>query len=57
VARALEASGEVALASINGPESVVISGASQAVQAVVGGLQAEGIQSRRLQVSHAFHSR
>jgi acyl transferase domain-containing protein len=57
VARAIEPYGrEVSLASINGPESVVISGQSKAVQAVVGGLKAEGVKSRRLQVSHAFHS-
>ena len=57
VARAIEPyGGEVSLASINGPESVVISGQSKAVQAVVGGLKAEGVKSRRLQVSHAFHS-
>ena len=57
VARAIGSyGGEVSLASINGPESVVISGQSKAVQAVVGGLKAEGVKSRRLQVSHAFHS-
>ncbi|MBR8834204.1 MAG: amino acid adenylation domain-containing protein [Stigonema ocellatum SAG 48.90 = DSM 106950] len=47
---------EVAIAAINGPESVVISGRHQSIQAVTAVLEAEGIKTRQLKVSHAFHS-
>ena len=46
----------VSMAAINGPESVVISGERQAVRRVVATLQAQGIKTKPLQVSHAFHS-
>ncbi|MBD2103367.1 type I polyketide synthase [Leptolyngbya sp. FACHB-261] len=46
----------VSIAAINGPQSVVISGQSEAVQAVLSALKAEGIKAKKLQVSHAFHS-
>ncbi|MFF1909656.1 type I polyketide synthase, partial [Kitasatospora sp. NPDC058218] len=45
---------DVSLASVNGPTSVVVSGAGPAVERVVAGLS--GRRSRRLRVSHAFHS-
>ncbi|MDQ1537413.1 MAG: hypothetical protein QOE58_1806 [Actinomycetota bacterium] len=44
----------VSIAAINGPESVVISGAAEAVDAVVGALPER--RSKRLSVSHGFHS-
>ncbi len=47
---------EVSIAAINGPNDVVISGARARVDAIVLALQAEGVKSRRLAVSHAFHS-
>jgi acyl transferase domain-containing protein len=47
---------DVAIACINGPANVVISGARSAVDAVLSRLSMVGIQSRRLIVSHAFHS-
>ncbi len=47
---------EVSIAALNGPQSVVISGRRQAVRAVITVLEAEGIETRALQVSHAFHS-
>ena len=47
---------DVSIAALNGPESIVISGKSQAVRSVVAALEAEGIKTTQLQVSHAFHS-
>jgi acyl transferase domain-containing protein len=47
---------DVSLAAVNGPNSVVISGASQAVAEVVASLGAKGIATQSLRVSHAFHS-
>lgn len=47
---------QVSIAAINGPESVVISGHHQAVEAVIAALQAEGVNTVKLKVSHAFHS-
>ena len=46
----------VSLAAVNGPASVVISGSAADVQAVQAALQADGIKTRALNVSHAFHS-
>ena len=47
---------EVAIAAVNGPQSVVIAGRRAAVQKVVQRLAAEGVKGKTLQVSHAFHS-
>ncbi|MGW4500213.1 type I polyketide synthase, partial [Micromonospora sp. NPDC004336] len=55
----LDAAAEAAgagLAAVNGPESVVVSGDEDAVLAVAGHFAALGRQTRRLRVSHAFHS-
>jgi len=46
----------VSVAAMNAPGEVVISGAREAVQAVLDVLAADGIASRPLNVSHAFHS-
>ncbi|MEU4565126.1 type I polyketide synthase [Micromonospora sp. NPDC023956] len=46
----------VALAAVNGPASVVLSGDEDAVLAAAEQLAAQGRQVRRLRVSHAFHS-
>jgi len=46
----------VSLAAVNGPESVVVSGATADVQAVVAVLESREIATRELRVSHAFHS-
>jgi acyl transferase domain-containing protein/SAM-dependent methyltransferase/acyl carrier protein len=48
--------GAVSIASVNGPEETVISGVSEAVQAALDALSAEGKKTRDLSVSHAFHS-
>jgi acyl transferase domain-containing protein len=47
-------SGRVSIAAINGPTSVVVAGDEDAVDAVVGAF--EGRRTKRLSVSHAFHS-
>ncbi|NER93849.1 MAG: type I polyketide synthase, partial [Symploca sp. SIO1B1] len=47
---------KVAIAAINGPESTVISGEAEAVRAITTNLESAGIQTKYLQVSHAFHS-
>ena len=46
----------MAIAAINGPESVVISGAQPAVNAIAQRLAEQGRRVRPLAVSHAFHS-
>ncbi len=48
--------GQVSISAINSPENIVISGRREAVQSIVLALEAEGIETRRLKVSHAFHS-
>lgn len=48
--------GGVGLAAVNGPASVVLSGAAEPVDAVVDRLARDGRRVRRLAVSHAFHS-
>ena len=50
------AGGAVSLAAINAADSTVISGDEAAVHAIAEQLLREGVQNRRLAVSHAFHS-
>ncbi|HEY1443070.1 MAG TPA: acyltransferase domain-containing protein, partial [Mycobacterium sp.] len=47
---------EVGIAAVNGPASVVISGAEAAVIAIADRLRADGRRVHQLAVSHAFHS-
>nr|CAD19092.1 StiH protein [Stigmatella aurantiaca Sg a15] len=59
-ARVVEAiapfSSQLSIAAVNGPTETVISGEKGALAAVLERLSAQGIQARRLNVSHAFHS-
>ncbi|RKT55372.1 acyl transferase domain-containing protein [Saccharothrix australiensis] len=48
--------GEVDLAAVNGPASVVLSGERAAVTEAVGALVAAGHRCRELNTGHAFHS-
>ncbi|MEG6511769.1 amino acid adenylation domain-containing protein [Desulforamulus ruminis] len=46
----------VSIAAFNGPNLVVLSGATEAVEDIVGILGQKGVESHKLTVSHAFHS-
>ncbi|WP_293082833.1 type I polyketide synthase [Okeania sp. SIO3B5] len=51
-----EYSSRVTIAAFNGPESIVISGESEAMGTICSNLEAIGVKTKQLQVSHAFHS-
>jgi acyl transferase domain-containing protein len=46
----------VAIAAINAPNNLVISGESSAIETIVASFLFQGIETRNLPVSHAFHS-
>merc|ERR1711872_463090 len=51
-----EYTSQVTIAAVNGPESIVISGESGAITNICDILKNMGIKTKKLQVSHAFHS-
>ncbi|MEU3188691.1 type I polyketide synthase, partial [Streptomyces sp. NPDC006923] len=52
----MEHSGLLSVAAVNGPTSLVISGDEDAAERVAERWRSRGRRTRRLQVSHAFHS-
>jgi acyl transferase domain-containing protein/acyl carrier protein len=56
VRAAIAGKSSLAIAAVNAPDSVVISGDTSQVEAVLAQLAADGTRSERLAVSHAFHS-
>ncbi|MFE3588705.1 SDR family NAD(P)-dependent oxidoreductase [Streptomyces niveus] len=51
-----EVAGRVSIAGLNGPRQTVVSGDETAVDVLVAHFAGEGRRTRRLTVSHAFHS-
>ncbi|KYF63083.1 type I polyketide synthase [Sorangium cellulosum] len=47
---------QVAIAAVNSPSETVISGAREVVQRISRQLEIEGVRTRELKASHAFHS-
>lgn len=47
---------EVAIAAINAPQNITITGMRPAIASIANALEARGIETRSLKVSHAFHS-
>ncbi|HEX8690696.1 MAG TPA: type I polyketide synthase, partial [Solirubrobacterales bacterium] len=47
---------EIAIAAINSPSSVVLSGTEAAIEEARAHFEKEGAKTKRLEVSHAFHS-
>ena len=56
VVEAIEGREELSIAAVNGPSSVVISGAEGPALEVQAAFEERGNRSKRLAVSHAFHS-
>ena len=47
---------EISIAAINGSTNTVISGEAEAIRAVSNTLETVGVETKKLEVSHAFHS-
>lgn len=54
--RLADFTGRVEIAAINGPTATVLAGDEDAVLAIAGDWRARGRKTKRLRVSHAFHS-
>ncbi|WP_439427363.1 type I polyketide synthase [Micromonospora sp. LA-10] len=54
--RIAELDADVSVAAVNGPAAVVISGDEAVVRKITSECRAEGLRTRPLRVSHAFHS-
>jgi acyl transferase domain-containing protein/NADPH:quinone reductase-like Zn-dependent oxidoreductase/acyl carrier protein len=52
----VEEAGQVDIAAINGPRSIVVSGDQGAAEAIATHFAGQGRKTKRLEVSHAFHS-
>ncbi|MGW1077959.1 acyltransferase domain-containing protein, partial [Streptomyces sp. NPDC002537] len=52
----LDGATDAAIAAVNGPRAVVVSGARHTVDAIVEDLRGQGRKTSLLKVSHAFHS-
>ena len=48
--------GELSVAAVNGPRLCVVSGSDEAVRGLEARCEAQGVDSRQLRTSHAFHS-
>ncbi|MBW1598462.1 type I polyketide synthase [Streptomyces sp. JJ38] len=46
----------VAVAAVNGPEEVVLSGAAEQLAAIAANLREQGVLSKEIRTSHGFHS-
>jgi len=47
---------EVSMGAINGPQSIVLSGQHKTIASICAKLETEGVKTKKLNVSHAFHS-
>ncbi|MEU4510445.1 type I polyketide synthase [Nonomuraea wenchangensis] len=56
IAAVLAGLGQVAVAAVNAPGAVVVSGAADQVEQVIDWARQQGHRTRQLRVSHAFHS-
>ncbi len=47
---------QVSIAAINGPQNIVISGATEAIEEIVSRFESSGVKTRRLTITQAAHS-
>ncbi|MEU0878709.1 amino acid adenylation domain-containing protein [Lentzea sp. NPDC005914] len=56
VEQVLEPFADLSIAAVNGPQSVVVSGAEEELDRFLAALTAQGVKSKKMTVSRAFHS-